>query len=66
VLLESGIEWLAKLTVEAQSVLLENAVDLEDWGSGSRSGVKEQVKVEAEGEKPVSVSGPLRVEPESR
>ena len=60
-LLESGIEWLAKLTVEAQSVLLENAVDLEDWGSGSRSGVKEQVKVEAEGEKPISVLGPLRV-----
>ena len=49
-LLESGIEWLAKLTVEAQSVLLENAVDLEDRGSGSRSGVKEQVKVEAEWE----------------
>jgi hypothetical protein len=50
VLVESGIEWLAKLTVEAQSVLLENAVDLEDWGPGSRSGVKEQVKVEAEWE----------------
>jgi len=50
VLLESGVEWLAKLTVEAQSVLLENAVDLGDWGPGSRSGVKEQVKVEAEWE----------------
>jgi hypothetical protein len=56
-----GVEVLAKLTVEAQSVLLEKAVDLEDWGSGSRSGVKEQVKVEAEWEKPISVLGPLRV-----
>jgi hypothetical protein len=50
VLVESGIEWLAKLTVEAQSVLLENSVDLENWGSGSRSGVKEQEKAEAEWE----------------
>lgn len=48
--LESGLEWLAKLAVEASGVFLEKVVEQEDLGWGSESRLREQVKVEAEGE----------------
>jgi hypothetical protein len=50
VLLESGIEWLAKWAVEASGSFLEKVVEQEDLEWGSESRLKEQAKVEAEWE----------------
>ena len=55
---------MARLAVEAPDVFSEKVVEQEDLGLGPE--LKEQVKVEPEGEEWVSALGPLRVEPESR
>lgn len=56
---------LAKSTVEVQSVFLEKEVDQEELGQRPELAVKEQVRVEAEEEEQVLVSGPPQVELDS-